>query len=104
MKTCTCCKNDRDLKEITIDNSKPDGLYSICKICLKDKRDAVKARKRDYDKNYRLNNIEKLKNRNKIYFNSLPNSVRAAYNKKYRTKNKDKFNSWQLTYIKKNKE
>ena len=44
-----------------------------------------------------------LKENKKIYQKTLSNNVRAAYNKKYRQEHKDKFNKWQLDYIKKNK-
>lgn len=103
MRICTTCGNNKKLSCYCKDKTKPDGLYTICKECLKEKRNEKKEDKRKYDIEYRLKNYEKLKEIKKIYQKTLSNNVRAAYNKKYRQEHKDKFNKWQLDYIKKNK-
>ena len=103
MKICVTCKNEKNINEFTIDNSKPDGRYSICKQCLKEKRLLKKDNKKIYDVEYRKKNDKKLKERNKIYQKSIPNKIRASHNRKYRQKHKEKFNEWQLNYIKTNK-
>ena len=103
MKICISCEKEKELSLFTNDKSKPDGLYSICKLCLKEKRDKKKENKKEYDKNYRIINIEILKRKNSEYQKTIPNKIRAKHNKKYREKNKDKFNAWQLNYIRKNK-
>lgn len=103
MKTCITCKIEKDLTAFTIDKSKNDGYYSICKSCLKKKRDSKKNEKKEYDKKYRLINREKLIKNVSEYQKKIPNEIRAKRNRNYRHKNKDKFNKWQLEYINKNK-
>jgi hypothetical protein len=99
------CKVDKNEDCFTTDKTKPDGLYSTCKACLKEKRNnsALKKRKTEYDKQYRLNNIEKLTENKKEYQKNLPNKIRAKYNREYRQRHKDEFNEKQMSYIKKNK-
>lgn len=103
MKICITCKIEKDINEFTIDNSKPDGRYSTCKECLKEKRKLKKEEKRIYDINYRIKNNKILKEKKRIYQKSIPNHVRAYHNRKYRQNHKEKFNEWQLKYIEENK-
>jgi hypothetical protein len=103
MKICICCKFKKEYSEFTIDNKQKDNRYSVCKICLKEKRILKKENKRKYDIEYRLKNKDKLIEKSRNYQKSIPNEIRTKRNKKYRQKNKDKFNKWQLKYIKKNK-
>ena len=63
-----------------------------------------KEKKKVYDVEYRLNNKEKLKEQRKIYQKTIPTHIRTEHNRKYRQKNKKKYNQWQLEYIRKNKQ
>ena len=105
MKRCITCQEDKNEDCFTYDKTKPDGLYPICKECLKKKRNdsALKKKKSEYDKQYRLNNIVKITKNHKEYQKNLPNEVRAKHNRNYRQKHKDEFNQYQLSYIEKNK-
>jgi len=103
MKVCITCKQEKSLDSFTKDKSKPDGFYSICKHCLKEKRTKLKDVKKSYDEKYYLENKQIILEKKKIYQKSIPNDIRAKHNRTYRQKNKDKFNQWQLNYIKKNR-
>jgi hypothetical protein len=105
MKKCVTCKEDKNEDCFTHDKSKPDGLYPTCKECLKEKRNdfIIKKKKSDYDKKYKLDNIEKVTEARKEYQKNIPNEVRAKHNRNYREKHKEEFNKKQLLYIKKNK-
>ncbi len=105
MKRCITCQEDKNEDCFTNDKTKQDGLYPICKECLKKKRNdsAIKKKKSEYDKQYRLNNIIKLTKNRKEYQKNLPNEIRAKHNRNYRQKHKNEFNQYQLLYIEKNK-
>jgi hypothetical protein len=105
VKKCITCKNDKDENYFTKDKTKPDGLYPICKECLKKKRNnsVIKKKKREYDKQYRLNNIIKLTENRKIYQKNIPNKIRAKHNREYRQRHREEFNKSQNLYIEKNK-
>lgn len=103
MKICRTCGNDKSLSLYTIDRTKADGLHNTCKECLKEKRDKLKKRKREYDKEYRLKNSDRLLEKNKEYQKTIPNEIRAKRNREYRQRHKKEFNKKQLLYIEKNK-
>ena len=105
MKRCITCGENKNDDCFTNDKTKPDGLYNTCKKCLKEKRSnsVIKKRKTEYDKQYRLNNIEKLSENRKEYQKNLPNEIRAKHNREYRQRHKNEFNKYQLLYIEKNK-
>lgn len=107
MKTCSKCKEKKELTEYHKNKTKKDGLRSACKKCesiinknnydnniiLKREYQREYRKKigiikiRQYKKNYEVKNKEKIKiNRNKIYL-----------------KNKEKFNSIKKEYYQKNK-
>lgn len=105
MKRCITCSENKNEDCFTNDKTKPDGLYSTCKTCLKEKRNnsVIKKRKAEYDKQYRLNNIIKLTENKKIYQKNIPNEIRAKYNREYRQRHREEFNKNQNLYIEKNK-
>lgn len=105
MKICTTCKADKNEDCFTKDKTKPNGLYTVCKECLKKKRNdlVIKTKKREYDKQYRLDNIEKLTENKRIYQKSIPNEIRAKHNREYHHRHKEEYNKYQLSYIEKNK-
>jgi hypothetical protein len=103
VKICITCGDSKNLSCFTKDKTKPDGLYSICKECLKNKRDKLKEKKRNYDIEYRLKNSIKLSETRKEYQKKIPNEIRAKYNREYRQRHKGEFNRKQLLYIEKNK-
>lgn len=55
-KHCTKCKKYKERKDFTVDNGRKDGKYPYCKKCLKAYRDRpdVKARRNEYDRQYKL--------------------------------------------------
>lgn len=105
MKRCITCQEDKNEDCFTNDKTKHDGLYPICKVCLKKKRNVLetKEKTKQHAKQYRLNNPLKLKERRKKYQKNLPNEIRAKHNRNYRQKHKNEFNKYQLLYIEKNK-
>lgn len=105
MKRCITCQEDKNEDCFTNDKTKHDGLYPTCKECLKKKRNdlILKKRKKEYDKQYRLNNIIKLTENRKEYQKNIPVEIRAKHNREYRQRHKNEFNKYQLLYIEKNK-
>ena len=93
MKTCTTCGN---AYEATADNFyrckkvKKDGLMSTCKNC-----------KREYDKQYQLQNKEKQNNWNKAYRERNPEKTKA-YRNKYRQEHRVEVLEYTREYYKKN--
>jgi hypothetical protein len=92
MKICTECKIKKDFTEF---NKHPTGKYGLlgkCKIC-----------KKKYNKNYRLNNIEKLKKQREEY--NLKNKEKFKnYHKLYHLNNKQKLIERSKKWIENNKQ
>jgi len=105
MRICITCKENKEDSCFHKDKSKPDGIYTICKQCLKNKyhTDELKIKKREYDKQYRIKNKEIYAERHKIYQKNLSLEQRAKYNREYRHRHADKWKKWDLDYRNKNK-
>lgn len=87
MKTCTLCKQAKELSEFTKHSQKKDGFCSWCKPCKREK-DKIAAAKRknkkaEYDKIYREKNLDKIEANSKEY-RKLHKKEKAIYDKKYR--------------------
>jgi len=90
MKTCSKCKEEKELTEFYKDKSKKSGVMSQCKLCRKDKpkyirntEDKIQS-KRISCKKYREKNKEKI----------------SSYYKKYFQKNKQRINKNRTQYKK----
>ena len=90
MKTCIKCKINKELTDFPQRKISSDGYRNECKICM-----------REYNINYRKNNIEKLKEKKKIYNkkNSKKNVDRV---RKWRQENKERHRENNRKYNKKN--
>jgi len=105
MRICTTCKENKEDSCYHKDKTKPNGLYTICKQCIKNKHYSGENRikKIAYVKQYAINNSEKVKENRKIYQKNIPAEKRAKQNREYRQRHKIEFNKKQLLYINKNK-
>lgn len=92
MKTCIKCKINKELACFTQRKNSSDGYRNECKLCIK-----------EYNINYRKNNIEKLKEKRKIYNkkNSKNNVDRV---RRWRKKNREKHRENNRRYNKKHLE
>ena len=61
MKTCACCNRELSVEKFSIDRSRKDGLFKYCRECNSQKYLEVKDAKGEYQKAYRLRNIERHK-------------------------------------------
>ena len=66
MKLCTKCKTEKELSEYSKKKSSKDGLQYECKACVK-----------QYDKQYRAENSERLKQQRKQYHAKYPEKIKA---------------------------
>lgn len=90
MKTCTKCKETKDIDDFPNDSSKKDGKRPQCRACVAiarkeyDKRTVEK--RKTYQKEYRKKNQDKLSKYHKQYLENGGREVR----KNYRDENRDK--------------
>jgi len=70
-KTCTRCKQIKEVSEYYKDKSKNDGLKTQCKLCCS-----------EYNKNYKKENRERI----------------SEYNKKYEKENRERRNEYRVAY------
>jgi hypothetical protein len=82
LKECFRCKNKKEICMFSINKKSKDGLYSYCNDCRKQ---------------YRKDNIEKIKERDIIYSKS---DAFKESQKKYKSENKDKINVTRRKYRK----
>ena len=107
MKTCICCKVEKELYLFGVNKAKKDGYSIYCRECIKEK-----------SKKYKLNNPEKVKHRLKIwrednkthrsiyrkqYYKNNLNQEKIS-SKKYRAKNKDQLSKKEKEYRTQNRE
>lgn len=87
MKTCTLCNQTKDYSEFTKHAQKKDGYSSWCKPCKREKDKLATAKRKkakaEYDKQYRKDNIEKIKSNSEAY-RSTRKKAKAEYDKQYR--------------------
>jgi hypothetical protein len=88
LKKCTTCGEIKPVTMFTKDKSKRDGLCSRCAACRKRYRDAHKKEEKAYNKKYRNENKDVLKENRKKYCEDHPDEVKAC-GKKYREEHKE---------------
>lgn len=91
-KTCGTCKVSKPRSEFHKRAASNDGLTSVCKSCRK-----------KYEKEYNLNNREKLSLRYKKYYEENKEKI-SQYNKKRYEENREKVSALVSAYYQKNKE
>ena len=89
MKSCSKCKNIRDLSEFSKDRSSKDGLRSQCKSCQKLYRQSVSDKQRDY----RIKNKEAISSKWKEDYYSDKTKKRLR-DKEYYQINKENWMNW----------
>jgi hypothetical protein len=82
MKICTKCDEEKLLSEFYKDSSKPSGYRRQCKVCTLGSQ-----------KNYRAGNKDKIKARNKAYYDKNKKSV-LSKNAAWKSANPDYMDSW----------
>tara|TARA_R110000782_G_scaffold255940_1_gene344833 strand:- start:322 stop:1041 length:720 start_codon:yes stop_codon:yes gene_type:complete len=95
MKTCSKCNVEKELTEFYKNKARINGCVR-CKACYK-----------EYDKEYRKNNIEKLAEKNKEYRETNKEKLKEKakeYRKNNKKKIKEKAKKYNKKYYKKNKE
>ena len=107
MKTCSKCKETKELTEFYRNKTKKDGVRSACKKCEKiiNKTDYDNniISKREYQREYRKKiGIVKIKQYRKNYESKNKEKIKIKRGEIY-LKNKEKFNSISKEYYKKNK-
>lgn len=109
MKTCTRCKINKDEKEFNKNHNRPDGLQCWCRACCIEKRknnyysdlETTRKHKREYAKQYRIANIEKLREHDrKSYQRNREEQLKKA--SIYREKNRATINRKQIIKARKN--
>lgn len=95
MKLCPRCNISKELRDFHKDKSKPDGLRSSCKECVKDWHDPAAAAKRralytpeqiQWNKDWYKRNPDKKKAKDSRWIKNNPEKYRllnATYKKKY---------------------
>ncbi len=117
MKSCSKCKNIRDLSEFSKDRSSKDGLRSQCKSCQKLYRQSVSDKSKEYRKRYWKENGDKFNadkrnkydsqtkkeyyEKNKIailekrkVFYEINKESKLSYQKNYQENNREKRNRY----------
>ena len=92
VKTCTKCKEEKDLECFHVDKRLKSGLCSQCKECRKEYRKINKEARVEYDKEYNKEYHQKNKEAKKEYYQKN----KVAYTKRNREwakNNKDRVNS-----------
>lgn len=89
MKTCSKCKQEKSETDFNKHKQKKDGLNSWCRDCTKLESkihsEKNKENKAEYDRNYRLKNLEKLKKYSKEY-SIINKELKSQYDHDYRLK------------------
>jgi len=103
MKKCAICKIPKTISEFHKKKDAKDGLMFCCKEC-----NIKRGRQHYYDniehyKQYRINNVEKIKEKNKKYRESHKEEARKLH-KEYRRKNIKKIKEKKKEYYKINAE
>lgn len=88
-KVCSKCLTAKPFSEYNNDKSKHDGKYPSCKQC-----------KKSVDKQYRLNNMEKVKVRDKEYYLNNSEKKKDIAQKWYMNNHDKARHSQQLYYVK----
>ncbi len=91
-KTCTKCKQEKELAEFYKDKKAKDGKRFSCKVCVKAKQSA-----------YSKANPDKVKAKNSAYSKANPDKVKAKF-AAYRKANSDELKAKFAAYRKANSE
>ena len=103
MKTCSKCKEIKNISEFHKNKQSKDGLKSSCKICRNSENSITRNNNKEYFKEYYINNKEKLNTYKKEWY--YINSETLKHNQKeYYSNNKDYINNRNSVYNKENKE
>ena len=118
MKTCSRCKEEKELSEFYINKYSKGGFRKECKICKnkvqKNWELNNKEKIKEVKKKYHINNKEKIKERSKEYRLNNKEKIKEyrlnnqeyskEYSKEYRLNNKEKINEKGNIYRLNNKE
>ena len=114
MKTCTKCKEEKELSLFSKQKKGKNGLRSYCKSCEKEYRENNKEKIKEYRENnkeyfkeYYENNKEKYKEKHKEYYENNKEKYKEyckEYKEKYKEKYKEYFKEYFKEYYENNKE
>lgn len=97
-KVCSVCKNNLDFSSFYKSKATKDGLQSTCKIC--------QCSRKDYTKNYRETNKERLSAQNKKWREDNKDHIRERVRNKYnenaeseRSKRREHYSQNRPTYL-----
>lgn len=104
-KTCAKCGIDKPFKDFYKYKRSLDGHQSYCKVCTKIATDnySKSCKRKDYLKEYKEVNSEKIKSTRKNYLTSNKDKIQAS-NKSYREANREKVRASQKVYKESNPE
>jgi hypothetical protein len=106
-KTCSKCKQIKDIGEFHKDKGKKDGLVSQCKSCVAERGKAYRQENKEEiaerNKAWRKENKEKIAERHKAWRKENKEKI-AEWMKAYRQENKEELAEYQKAYYQENKE
>lgn len=108
-KICSKCKENklRDSKHFNKRKDSKDGLQGICRVCTVKRQRELRSGKEkeiaEYQKNYRNNNIEKLRSAHAEYYQANKEKLDDK-NREYYNDNKEQIVEYHKRYYKANKE
>ena len=98
-KTCSKCKQIKDIGEFSKDKNKKDGLCSQCKSCVSERMKAYYQEKKEKRAEYLRENKEKIAKRRKAYYQENKERAKAYYQE-----NKEEIDERTKAYKQENKE
>jgi hypothetical protein len=102
-KTCSKCKQTKDIGEFSKDKNKKDGLHSQCKSCASAYHQENKEKITEYQKAYRQENKEELAEYQKAWYQENKEKI-AEQKKAYYQENKEEIAERDKAYRQENKE
>jgi hypothetical protein len=102
MKRCSKCKLEKDVSEFTKNKSRSDGLALQCKSCIKTGYDQHKHRYREKQKEYRKENRESIRVKNRERYSleksrEYGNSLKGKFSS-YKSNAKQRDISFNITF------
>lgn len=101
MKTCSCCKIQKEDFEFGKSSRFKDNLRGQCKECEKNYRKKVREKTKDYHKKYDIDNKERIKGRKKNYYLLNKKKINNR-NSDWYFKNKEELNKHRKSKYNKN--